>query len=343
MTHDMIVVDKSTVPVGTADKVLSVINNELIKRNLNLSCKVVSNPEFLKEGSAIQDCMSPDRVVIGTDDEAVVEVMKELYGSFVRINDRFIVMDIKSAEMTKYASNAMLAARISFMNEIANICESVGADVNKVRLGVGSDSRIGNKFLFPGCGYGGSCFPKDVRALIKTASDNECEAGFLKQIEEVNFKQKYILINKVISVFGEDLSNKVFAIWGLAFKPNTDDMREAPSIIAIKELMKRGAHVQVYDPKAMEEAKHVFKMENINEVVYCSNKYDALNDVNAMLLLTEWKEFRSPDFDEMKLRMKQPLIFDGRNQYSARMLVRESFSYWQIGVKEVHQSIHTEA
>lgn len=329
--HDMIVVDKSTVPVGTADKVLSVINNELIERGAEYTCKVVSNPEFLKEGSAIADCMSPDRVVIGVPDDETAEIMKGLYDPFIRNSDRFIVMDIKSAEMTKYASNAMLATRISFMNEIAGICESVGANVNKVRLGMGSDSRIGYSFLYAGCGYGGSCFPKDVQALMKTAKEYGCTSDILDKVESVNYRQKRVLINKIISYFGEDLTGKTFALWGLAFKPNTDDMREAPSLIIIEELLKRGAVIRAYDPKAMEEAKK-YLGSNLKDVTLTSNKYEALNGADAMVLITEWKEFRSPDFAEIKQRLKSPVIFDGRNQYKTKILIKEGLQYFQIGV-----------
>jgi len=331
MAHDMTVVDKSTVPVGTADKVFAVIKAELFARGVSFCCKVVSNPEFLKEGSAIVDCMSPDRIVIGAPDDETAELMKELYDPFIRTSDRFIVMDVKSAEMTKYASNAMLATRVSFMNEIAGICETVGANVNKVRLGMGADTRIGNSFLYPGCGYGGSCFSKDVQALIKTAHDNNCGAQILEAVEDVNARQKFVLVNKIISHFGQDLSGKNFALWGLAFKPNTDDMREAPSLVVIEELVRRGATIQAYDPKAATEAAKL--LSGIPGVSLCKNKYDALNGADAMLLLTEWKEFRSPDFTEMKTRMKTPYIFDGRNQYKPKSLKKEGFSYWQIGVK----------
>lgn len=331
MMHDMLVVDKSTVPVGTADKVFDAINTELKKRNVEYNCKIVSNPEFLKEGSAIVDCMSPDRVVIGVPDEEAAEIMKELYDPFIRNSDRFIVMDVKSAEMTKYASNAMLATRISFMNEIAGICETVGANVNKVRLGMGSDSRIGYNFLYAGCGYGGSCFPKDVQALIKTAKDHGCTCDILEKVEEVNHRQKHILINKIISRFGENLTGKTFALWGLAFKPNTDDMREATSLIIIEELLKRGAVIRAYDPKAMDETKKHLG-DNLKDVTLTSNKYDALNGADAMVLITEWKEFRSPDFAEIKHRLKSPVIFDGRNQYKSKTLLKQGFRYFQIGV-----------
>jgi len=329
MIRDMIIVDKSTVPVGTADKVSAAIAKGLKARGVDHQFKVVSNPEFLKEGSAIADCMSPDRIVIGVPDEDTAETMKELYAPFIRTNDRFIVMNVASAEMSKYAANSMLATRISFMNEMANICEAVGADINMVRQGVGSDSRIGYSFLFAGCGYGGSCFPKDVQALIKTAREYGCTADILEQVEQVNYRQKQVLINKVLKRFGEDLTGMKFAVWGLAFKPNTDDVREAPAVVIIKELVARGAKVVAYDPQAMEEAKEKYLGESID---YAKSKYAALVDADALILVTEWKEFRSPDFMEIKTQMKNPIIFDGRNQYKARSLQKMGFEYYQIGV-----------
>ncbi|MCL1805758.1 MAG: UDP-glucose/GDP-mannose dehydrogenase family protein [Clostridiales bacterium] len=330
MDHDMTVVDKSTVPVGTWALVAEAITGELAARGVDFTFKVVSNPEFLKEGSAVKDFMSPDRVVIGVPDKESEELMRELYSSFIRNSDRFIVMDVTSAEMTKYAANAMLATRISFMNEIAGICEAVGADVNMVRLGIGSDSRIGYSFLYAGCGYGGSCFPKDIRALIRTAKDCGCTAGILEQVEAVNRRQKGVLAEKVVRRFGEDLRGRKFAVWGLAFKPDTDDMREAPAVDAIQELLSRGAEVAVYDPAAMGVAKEHYLPEG-GALTYAKSKYSALNDADAMLLVTEWKEFRSPDFGEMKLRMKSPVVFDGRNQYKAASMKRLGFEYSQIG------------
>jgi len=326
--HDMIIVNKSTVPVGTADKVKAVIQAEMGKRRVNHKVSIVSNPEFLKEGSAINDCMSPDRVVIGSDDDEATKVMKDLYAPFFRTRDRIITMDIRSAEMTKYASNAMLATRISFMNEIANICEKTGADVNKVRAGMGSDSRIGYSFLYAGCGYGGSCFPKDVQALIKTAREYDCEPKILEKVEEVNQLQKQVLVNKIVHRFGEDLNGLTFALWGLAFKPNTDDMREAPSIVIINELIKRGAVIKAFDPKAMEEAKRYLDSPSIQ---YVNSKYTALSHSDALLLITEWKEFRSPDFDEIASRLNNKIIFDGRNQYNDEMLEKLGFEYYRIG------------
>jgi len=334
MSHEMIVVDKSTVPVGTADKVKAVIQAELDKRGVQIPFHVVSNPEFLKEGSAIEDFMKPDRVVIGAEDEHAMDIMKELYAPFTHNHERFIAMDVRSAEMTKYTANAMLATKISFMNEIANICERVGADVNKVRIGIGSDSRIGYSFIYPGCGYGGSCFPKDVQALNKIALDAGYEPKIIQAVEEVNRNQKKVLVEKVIKRFGEDLSGKTFAIWGLSFKPETDDMREASSITIINELTKRGAKIKAYDPKAMDEAKYFYLKDNPN-VEYTKSKYDALDGADAMLLVTEWKEFRSPDFNEMKQRLKTPIIFDGRNQYNIEKMRKKGFEYYQIGVPEV--------
>jgi len=331
MTHKMIVVDKSTVPVGTADKVKETIQKELDKRKENIPFEVVSNPEFLKEGSAIEDFMKPDRVVIGAENEETLEVMKELYAPFTHNHERFIAMDVRSAEMTKYTANAILATKISFMNEIANICERVGADVNRVRIGIGSDKRIGYSFIYPGCGYGGSCFPKDVQALNKIALDAGYKPRIIQAVEEVNRDQKRVLAEKVIKRFGEDLNGKTFAIWGLSFKPETDDMREASSITIINELTKRGAKIKAYDPKAVDEAKEFYLKDNPN-IEYTQSKYDALNDADAMLLVTEWKEFRSPDFDEMKQRLKKPIIFDGRNQYNIDKMNKKGFEYYQIGV-----------
>jgi len=331
MTHEMVVVDKSTVPVGTADKVKETIQKELDKRGVKIPFEVVSNPEFLKEGSAIEDFMRPDRVVIGADNEKTIDIMKELYAPFTHNYERFIAMDVRSAEMTKYTANAILASQISFMNEIANICERVGADVNKVRKGIGSDKRIGYSFIYPGCGYGGSCFPKDVQALNKIALDVGYEPRIIQAVEEVNKDQKKVLAEKVIKRFGEDLSGKTFAIWGLSFKPETDDMREASSITIINELTKRGAKIKAYDPKAMDEAKEFYLKDNPN-VEYTQSKYDALNGADAMLLVTEWKEFRSPDFDEIKQRLKNPIIFDGRNQYKIEKMKDRGFEYYQIGV-----------
>jgi UDPglucose 6-dehydrogenase len=333
MKHHMYVVNKSTVPVGTADKVEAKIQEELDKRGSNLTFDVISNPEFLKEGDAIADFMKPDRVVVGAKRREAFDIMRELYAPFTRSRDRFIQMDIRSSEMTKYASNAMLATKISFMNEIANICERVGADVNMVRHGIGSDSRIGYAFIYAGCGYGGSCFPKDVQALIKTAKEHGYEPKILEAVEDVNYRQKRVIVDKVVKRFGEDLSGKTFAIWGLSFKPETDDMREATSIVVIDELTKRGAKVKAYDPKAIDEARNFYLKDNEN-VSYFDSKYTPLKDADALILLTEWKEFRSPDFEEIKKRLKSPIIFDGRNQYNRDTLLKNGFEYYQIGVKD---------
>ncbi|MEH6679324.1 MAG: UDP-glucose/GDP-mannose dehydrogenase family protein [Sediminicola sp.] len=332
MQQRLIVVDKSTVPVGTGDKVKNVIQEELDKRGVDIAFHVVSNPEFLKEGDAINDFMKPDRVVIGVDDEFAEEQMSALYAPFFRTKERLISMDIRSAEMTKYVANSMLATKISFMNEIANICELVGADVNKVRIGIGSDTRIGYSFIYPGSGYGGSCFPKDVKALKRAAEEQGYYPKLIEAVEIVNDKQKMVISNKVVARFGEDLTGKTFAVWGLAFKPETDDMREAPAIYIIKELVKRGARIHAYDPKAMEEAAH-FYLKDMEEVTYFESKYDTLKNADAMILLTEWKEFRSPDFEELKLQLKQPIIFDGRNQYSSQRMENRGFEYFQIGKK----------
>ncbi len=329
MIKPIIVVNKSTVPVGTGDKVKATIESELKRRNVQIPFYVVSNPEFLKEGAAIDDFMKPDRVVVGTDSKYAIEKMKELYAPFTISHDRFIAMDIRSAEMTKYAANAMLATKISFMNEVANICERVGADINSVRVGIGSDSRIGYSFIYPGCGYGGSCFPKDVKALKKIAEEYNYKAQLIESVEDVNDRQKLVLVDKIVKKYGENLSGKTFGIWGLAFKPGTDDMREAPAIYIIKELVNRGAKVQAYDPKAIQEAKE-FYLKGV-EVDYRESKYEALKGADAMILLTEWKEFRSPDFDEIANLLNEKVIFDGRNQYIAYNLEEKGFEYVRIG------------
>ncbi len=331
MTHPMLVVDKSTVPVGTADKVRAAIQEELDKRGSKLSFDVVSNPEFLKEGNACEDFLKPDRIVIGADNAESIELMHDLYMPFILSTENFITMDIKSAELTKYAANSMLATKISFINEIANICEHVGADVNKVRKGIGSDSRIGYRFIYPGCGYGGSCFPKDVQALIRTSEQFGYDAKILKAVEDVNAQQKLVLVHKIVKTFGEDLNGRTFAVWGLAFKPETDDMREAASITIINELTARGANIRAYDPKAADEAKTFYLKDNPS-VSYVESKYDALNDADALILVTEWKEFRSPDFMEIAKRLKSKYIFDGRNQYKEKTLKNFGFTYQQIGV-----------
>ncbi len=331
MTHHTYVIDKSTVPIGTAQKVKKVIQKELDRRDSSLTFDVISNPEFLKEGTAVSDCSRPDRIVIGTDNDRAAKVMREMYLPLVRNNETFVFMDIASAEMTKYTANAMLAAKISFMNEISNICELAGADINKVRLGIGSDHRIGYHFIYAGCGYGGSCFPKDVRALIRTSSDYGYDTKLLRAIEEVNCFQKMVIPKKIIKRFGEELGGRIFGIWGLAFKPDTDDMREAAAITIINELTDKGAMVRVYDPKAMEQAKECYLSGN-SSVEYCKSKYTTLVDADAMILVTEWKEFKAPDFAEIKKRLKYPILFDGRNQYDAEQMEQMGFEYYQIGV-----------
>jgi UDPglucose 6-dehydrogenase len=325
----IIIIDKSTVPVGTAEKVRAAVHEELKKRGkANLEFDVVSNPEFLKEGNALEDFIRPDRVIIGTDTTRAAEKMRELYSTFVRKGDRVMLMDIPSAELTKYAANAMLATRISFMNELARLCEVTGADVESVRRGIGSDSRIGNAFLYAGIGYGGSCFPKDVKALIYTLKDNGFEAKILSAVEEVNKLQRDLFIKKIVGQMGEDLTGKVFAVWGLAFKPQTDDMREAPAVDIISGLRERGASFKAYDPISVENARRIIGDKNIE---YVKNNYDALKGVDALLLLTEWHHFRKPDFDKMKELMNKPVIFDGRNQYEPLKMKEAGFAYFSIG------------
>jgi UDPglucose 6-dehydrogenase len=330
MQKRLIVVDKSTVPIGTADKVKAVIQKELDSRSSDLQFDVVSNPEFLKEGVAIADFMKPDRVVVGSDSEYAIDKMKQLYQPFCMSRERFMSMNIRSAEMTKYAANAMLATKISFMNEIANICERVGADANQVRVGIGSDKRIGYSFIYPGVGYGGSCFPKDVKALTKIAKENGYNTQLINAVEKVNDAQKLVIAQKIVKRFGEDLTGYTFGVWGLAFKPGTDDMREAPSIYVIKELVKHGAKIKAFDPKAVNEAKEYY-LKGLEKVEYVDSKYDVLNDSDALILLTEWKEFRIPDFEKIKSLLKNPIIFDGRNQYNALNLKEMGIEYHQIG------------
>lgn len=329
ITDDIIVVDKSTVPVGTADEVKEIILKELKKRDKNYKVNVISNPEFLKEGNAVNDFMHPDRVIIGSDDEDATDIMRMIYEPFTKNHERILIMDVKSAEMTKYASNSMLANRISFMNEMANICDKVGANIDEVRKGMGSDKRIGHNFLYPGCGYGGSCFPKDVTALIKTSKDSGYEPKLLQSVDEVNNQQKYYLINKIKEVLGENLSGYTFAIWGLAFKPETDDMREAPSIILIKELIKAGAKINAYDPKAMDVAKQYYLQDQ--KINYCQDKYSVLENADVLVLVTEWKEFRSPDFDRIKTTLSNNIIFDGRNQFKNSLMKKLDFEYYAVG------------
>ncbi len=322
-----ILVTKSTVPVGTAQKVKTVIDEELSKRGVNIQFDIASNPEFLKEGTAIKDFMSPDRVVVGVDSERAKEVMSRLYRPFLLNNFRVIFTDIPSAEMIKYAANSMLATRISFMNDIANLCEKVGADVNMVRKGIGSDSRIGSKFLYPGCGYGGSCFPKDVKALIKSAEKYGYEMHVLKAVEEVNKYQKTVVFEKLNNYYKGNLQGRTIAVWGLAFKPDTDDMREATSLVTIDLLLKAGCKVNVFDPIAMDECYRRLS----NSVAYAKDMYDALNNADALLLLTEWKQFRMPDWKQVKKLLKTPLVVDGRNIYDAKELAENGFYYNCIG------------
>ena len=324
ISNDSLIVTKSTVPVGTGFEIKDIINEN--KKN-NVKIDIASNPEFLKEGVAIEDCLHPDRVIIGTENEKSAGILKELYEPFVANHDRFIFMDIRSAEMTKYVANAMLATKISFMNEIANICECTGANVQSVRLGIGSDKRIGYKFIYAGCGYGGSCFPKDVKGLINTSIGVGYTPQLLSKVDEVNENQKQIIVNKVVNRFGEDLSGLTFAIWGLAFKPQTDDVRCAPSITIISELLKKGAKIKAYDSKAIETFKMEIDDENIE---FTFSKYDALDNADALILITEWKEFRSLDLDELAKRLKSKIIFDGRNIYPKR-IEEEGFELYQIG------------
>ncbi|HPG31069.1 MAG TPA: UDP-glucose/GDP-mannose dehydrogenase family protein [bacterium] len=321
-----IIVIKSTVPVGTSELV-----RKKIKSITDVKFDIISNPEFLKEGDAIKDFMRPDRIVIGASNDKAAETMKSLYSPLVRTGAPILVMDNKSAEVTKYASNAMLATKISFMNEIANFCEKAGADVSLVRAGVGSDSRIGKSFLFPGCGYGGSCFPKDIKALIKTAEEYGVKMKVINSVEEVNEEQKKIIIPKIESVFGADLRKKNIAIWGLAFKARTDDMREAPSIVVINELLKRGANISAYDPEAVSEAKKIFK----NKIKYAANQYDAVKNADCLIIITDWNEFRQPDYERLEKSLKQKIIFDGRNLLDVNELKSKKFTYYGVGLRPV--------
>lgn len=329
MQHPLVVVTKSTVPVSTAEKVRKALAEQLTKRGSNLDFYVASNPEFLKEGAAIEDFMKPDRIVVGVDRPEAEELMRKLYKPFLMNGHPIYFMDIPSAEMTKYAANAMLATKISFMNDIANLCEIMGADVNMVRKGIGSDTRIGTKFIYPGVGYGGSCFPKDVKALIKTAKENKYDMRILNAVENVNESQKEVLFDKVQKHFSGDLKGKKFALWGLSFKPKTDDMREAPSLVIIEKLLKAGASVVAYDPVAMNEAKHTLK----NTIEYSLDMYDTLNGADALLIVTEWPEFRAPDFDEINKRLKQKTLFDGRNIFDPQDMKKLGYSYYCIGVR----------
>ena len=329
MNNYMVLITKSTVPVGTAIKVKAAVTEELAARNSYIEFDVASNPEFLKEGAAIEDFLKPDRIVVGVESARAEDVMRRIYKPFLLNGHPIIFMDVPSAEMTKYAANSMLATKISFMNDIANLCEIMGADVNMVRRGIGSDPRIGNKFIYPGIGYGGSCFPKDVKALIKTAAENGYEMQILKSVESVNENQKSVLFNKVMDHFGGDIAGKTFALWGLSFKPKTDDMREAPSLVIIEKLLAAGANVRAYDPVAMNEAKHTLG----DTITYAKDQHDALIDADALLIITEWPEFRTPNLKVLGKLMNDKVIFDGRNIYEAQEIQDAGFAYYCIGVK----------
>jgi UDPglucose 6-dehydrogenase len=330
MNEWKIVVDKSTVPVGTADRVYAAITEELEKRRSKAEFTVVSNPEFLKEGAAIDDFMRPDRIVIGTDNAQAARTMRELYAPFQRNHDRLLTMDVRSAEFTKYAANAMLATRISFMNELANLADRLDVDIEMVRQGIGSDPRIGYDFLYAGSGYGGSCFPKDVKALLRTAAQAGSPIHVLEAVERANERQKHVLIEKICARLGDDLSGCKIALWGLAFKPNTDDMREAPSRVVVRELLQRGAQIVAYDPVAMEEARRVFDQEGLS-LSYADSEMEAVRDADALVLMTEWKAFRSPDFAAIRKQLKTPLLFDGRNIYDPQSVREAGLEYFGIG------------
>ena len=330
ITKDSLVVIKSTVPIGTGFRVKEHIDNILKEKGSDVKIQIASNPEFLKEGKAIEDCLSPDRIVIGAESEEVFDILKELYYPFVINHDRFVLMDVKSSEMTKYVANAMLATKISFMNEIANICEVTGADVQKVRLGIGSDKRIGYHFIYAGCGYGGSCFPKDVQALINTAQTNGYEPEILSHVEKVNKKQKLVLVNKITKRFGEDLSGMTFAMWGLAFKPGTDDVREATSLVVAEELIRRGARINAYDAQATEEFKKAIPDECLEKIKFAQSRYETVDNADALILITEWKEFRTPDWQYLIEKLNKSIIFDGRNIYDKK-IEEYGFELYQIG------------
>jgi len=329
MTEYKVIVDKSTVPVGTAEKVRLAIQEELDRRSVKTEFSVVSNPEFLKEGAAIDDFNRPDRIVVGAEDERAIKVMRDMYAPFQRNHDRLMVMDIKSAELTKYAANAMLATRISFMNELANLAEKVGADIEHVRKGIGSDQRIGYHFLYSGCGYGGSCFPKDIRALQRTGEEYGLPLKILHAVEDVNHAQKNVLLQKITARFGNDLKGKHFALWGLAFKPKTDDMREAPSRVLMEGLWARGATVAAHDPAAMNETRHIYGERT--DLSYAQTPLDALPGADALIIVTEWKAFKSPDFEAVKSRLRQPVIFDGRNLFEPASVTGQGIEYHGIG------------
>ena len=328
-----VIVDKSTVPVGTADRVRAIIGDQLVNRGVDIQFDVVSNPEFLKEGAAVDDFMKPDRIVIGSDTDYGVEVMRELYAPFNRNHGRMLVMDVRSAEFTKYAANAMLATKISFMNELANIADRVGVDIESVRIGIGSDPRIGYAFIYPGCGYGGSCFPKDVRSLERTAATVDYDAPLLRAVETVNDRQKHVLFEKITKRFGPDLTGKTFAIWGLSFKPNTDDMREAPSRTLIEALWAAGAKVRAHDPEAMTETARLYPGEvGDGRLILCADEVSTLDGAEALAICTEWRAYRAPDYDELKKRLVNPVVFDGRNIHDPARMVREGVEHHGIGL-----------
>lgn len=334
MESDKIIINKSTVPVGTADKVRACVAEKLAERGrTDLNFDVVSNPEFLKEGSAVADCQKPDRIIIGTESAATVELMRELYAPFNRNHDKIIVMDVRSAELTKYAANCMLATKISFMNEIANLAERLGADIEMVRQGIGSDPRIGYHFIYPGVGYGGSCFPKDVQALIRTSDTIGFDAKVLKAVEARNYEQKTTLFEKIARHYDNDLAGKTFALWGLSFKPNTDDMREAPSRVLMEALWAAGASVKAYDPEAMEETQRIYGTRD--DLTLCGTKESALKDADALIIVTEWQSFRAPDFELIEQQLTHPVVFDGRNLYEPERMERKGFTYYSVGRRAV--------
>lgn len=329
MDGHKIIVDKSTVPVGTADKVSAKVTEVLAQRGADIAFDVVSNPEFLKEGAAVADCTKPDRIVVGTDNNDVADTMRELYAPFNRNHDRVIVMDVRSAELTKYAANCMLATKISFMNEMSQLAERLGADIEAVRHGIGSDTRIGYQFIYPGCGYGGSCFPKDVQALIRTSDGIGYNSELLKAVEAVNYRQKQVIFDKVVNHFKDGLQGKTFALWGLSFKPQTDDMREAPARVVMEALWNAGAKVQAFDPEAMNECQRIYGSRD--DLTLMGTKEAALKDADALIVVTEWQQFRAPDFDLISSELSQPVIFDGRNLYDPKRLAKKGFTYYSIG------------
>jgi UDPglucose 6-dehydrogenase len=344
VARDVTVVDKSTVPVGTADRVQEIIAAELADRGVSLNIDVVSNPEFLKEGAAIDDFMKPDRIIIGSDTDRGADVMRELYAPFNRNHQRMLVMDVRSAEFTKYAANAMLATKISFMNELANIAERVGVDIESVRIGIGSDPRIGYSFIYPGAGYGGSCFPKDVRSLERTAAGAGYDAQLLRAVEDVNDRQKQVLFSKINAFFDGDVRDRQIAIWGLSFKPNTDDMRDAPSRTLMESLWEAGARVVAFDPEAMNEARRLYPVEvSDGRLILVENELDALDNSQCLVICTEWRSFRAPDFEELKARLLQPVIFDGRNIHDPDRVEREGFTYFGIGLGQLPQPVQVSA